>query len=1496
MNEHINKEKIKKIRKKYNDYAIDKKKLEYLSFICEEEDINLFCNFDEQYESNNKHTDNDKNSCDFIGRLKFNDLKYDDFENSYLTILVQNEKIEEDKKSCFCLSFLYEHFLYYCDFFYNDYKKDHPVNFIKNFEKDLYFFNLINEKRNRINKIKKAHIEKNTKENEKEKITKNYDTRLNYKKKYNSSINNESKNHISDNSNIIISTYIAYNKLQNELFEYYIPKLNYNKIIYFDNHLKSEINNIYDCNISELYINQNHNIINKDAIEILPKKNIQNFEDDNICIKKKEINLKKKKIKKKKKERKNSFLNISNLSFHLYNYTSSEESVMSFSKFLHTSEVSKKKKGNGFVSKNIEENDSMIIFNEIIDLCKQNKIFTFKKNIQENKRHIIKNCNHNKKKVFSQKLDNFKEVYHKNKNRISENLYEGINKHSNDRSISCYRINTNSYNSKYFHLTHSHKSDKELLLSFQKKRSFSLYSMGKESENEKSKKVNKIIKNIFPKNSTEKIDNLKIHHLEEKKKKKEVIKEKETKLEKKNCYNFLNFMNTKRKREDNILKIQILKGLNQTNYDPLYLENIVNNKSNINEEKLIKKKKKNCNLKHLDKYKDVNEIKENFRLPVFKNFYVLKYNFSSLYIDEKYEMITQLYKYEYIYFDFYLTIIFIKSLIKLKKYDYCLKYIFEINENNIGIFNKSIIYYFWGICYEKLNKLKLSTKEYSKAVVHQLNNNKNKKQTINKLEKEYKNNEIEILPFIFICLDKLIGSYRLKSQEESILLKYVELHYDLNKHINFYLSKINKNKKYNINDYMNTKNEITFNKINFPNNHKNYIKMEEGIPLHSITNKFNKTNIIEKDNAHYISINNKKKKNEKKNSNIHSHTYDDKKEIVVVEKNSSSIHYDQDNFYIEKLYKEENCYNLLYNNKKESIMLNEKNTNRSSKKKKNDSFYKRYININNLLCVVDNKSEIDHKECLRSDYFFYDEINNINDKNIKKKIIYHFDKITKNGSINDKLFNYNDFFTHILDIFFNLYCDKTINKIRKFISINFANQNVLNSMRKIGLDLKLIDIHFVSDNKKIKTNELISNKKCTKYKFINEKSNSSTKNEKDIHSEEKKKCIKIYIDKLIPIDYMCINLYCFKNYDFLNSYYISKYIIKIKKEYDNKDAIILFVSSLINLNDIFKNKKNKIREMLLLYNERVSEIRNKNKTYYFNPNAYTYKNDFLDYYIFGIISFLKNDLKKSYFYFTKCINLKRKFYLSYIYLFQICLINNISDKKLIFYQCLKLKPYNILPYLIYSSRLIKLLQSNITNVNNYSTNYLKNILNKGIYLDKENLFIYNELFVYYFIIKDYVQCEVIIKKIFLTYNMFSSIFFPISSILYNIAIYYVYQKDLYEAEKYLVKILYANPFDIKSLNLITYILCMQKNKYWTCFFDYSIYLENILYSKKIISCKTFLCEHFFKKLKQLKEFSIFIDYYKILKKVRNFYSFFKSYIETKYFSLMGDFNKINNIS
>ncbi|ETW29204.1 hypothetical protein PFFCH_03368 [Plasmodium falciparum FCH/4] len=208
---------------------------------------------------------------------------------------------------------------------------------------------------------------------------------------------------------------------------------------------------------------------------------------------------------------------------------------------------------------------------------------------------------------------------------------------------------------------------------------------------------------------------------------------------------------------------------------------------------------------------------------------VFMLNFCSLYINGEYEEIIHLYKEEYFYINFNIFYIYIKSLIKLKKYELCLKYISYINDDNIdgnningnningdniNLYNKIILTFLSALCFEKLNKLKLSITEYCKVVVHQIDNiikdenkeyNKHDSDDNNKNYKNKYNNicnynynynyqcfldPIKIHPFILICLDKVIGTHQLKIHEENTLIKYVQLHYDFNKLFHFYICKV----------------------------------------------------------------------------------------------------------------------------------------------------------------------------------------------------------------------------------------------------------------------------------------------------------------------------------------------------------------------------------------------------------------------------------------------------------------------------------------------------------------------------------------------------------------------------------------------------------------------------------------------------------------------------------------------------------------------------------
>lgn len=128
------------------------------------------------------------------------------------------------------------------------------------------------------------------------------------------------------------------------------------------------------------------------------------------------------------------------------------------------------------------------------------------------------------------------------------------------------------------------------------------------------------------------------------------------------------------------------------------------------------------------------------------------------------------------------------------------------------------------------------------------------------------------------------------------------------------------------------------------------------------------------------------------------------------------------------------------------------------------------------------------------------------------------------------------------------------------------------------------------------------------------------------------------------------------------------------------------------------------------------------------------------------------------------------------------------------------------------------------------------------------------------------------------------------------SIYYsIYQKNIYESEKYIILLLEKNPFDIKALHVLIHIFFIKKNKNWIPLFDYSIYLEHVLLSldngilfydtRKMINKQrrnTYLFYNFFNQLEKTKHgSSLYFTYYSKIKKVRKFDTFLKKYIQER---------------
>ncbi|EWC75910.1 hypothetical protein C923_03359 [Plasmodium falciparum UGT5.1] len=178
-------------------------------------------------------------------------LKKDIFEDSYLKLLIENEKIEQDAPSCYFLSYLYNNiYLYYCDILFHN--KNKQVHSISHIERDINFFNYENVETKKKKKINKSEeiIQNNIRRNNKNLIYIKGDEEKYINKKYINDVNDQNnlynlnelykvdKLYNIDKLHFITSHYLAYNKMQNSILQFYIPNFNMNKISKFDKHIK----------------------------------------------------------------------------------------------------------------------------------------------------------------------------------------------------------------------------------------------------------------------------------------------------------------------------------------------------------------------------------------------------------------------------------------------------------------------------------------------------------------------------------------------------------------------------------------------------------------------------------------------------------------------------------------------------------------------------------------------------------------------------------------------------------------------------------------------------------------------------------------------------------------------------------------------------------------------------------------------------------------------------------------------------------------------------------------------------------------------------------------------------------------------------------------------------------------------------------------------------------------------------------------------------------
>ncbi|GAB69700.1 hypothetical protein PCYB_004490, partial [Plasmodium cynomolgi strain B] len=110
--------KEKKERKfKREKNGIEQAKLAYLSFLCEEDDINFFCTFENEWEQNNSRTDVKEAPLACYNNFSLPPSKSDAVEHSYLYTLLQSEDFTRDKRSCSSVTFIFDKlFFHFADF------------------------------------------------------------------------------------------------------------------------------------------------------------------------------------------------------------------------------------------------------------------------------------------------------------------------------------------------------------------------------------------------------------------------------------------------------------------------------------------------------------------------------------------------------------------------------------------------------------------------------------------------------------------------------------------------------------------------------------------------------------------------------------------------------------------------------------------------------------------------------------------------------------------------------------------------------------------------------------------------------------------------------------------------------------------------------------------------------------------------------------------------------------------------------------------------------------------------------------------------------------------------------------------------------------------------------------------------------------------------------------------------------------------------------------
>ncbi|KJP86107.1 hypothetical protein AK88_04230 [Plasmodium fragile] len=1012
------------------------------------------------------------------------------------------------------------------------------------------------------------------------------------------------------------------------------------------------------------------------------------------------------------------------------------------------------------------------------------------------------------------------------------------------------------------------------------------------------------------------------------------------------CTRFPNLMNAKRGKEKKMMKMQILEGLNQSSYDPGHLERMVSSKCfPLPRERLRHTlNRKNVELKPVGGDKNTMK-KKTETISTFswskKWACARRLQYCSLYVEENYEMIVELHRNEYPLNDFYLTYVYVMALIKLKRCALCWEYLLRVNRlreaHRATGANAScvagLLHFLWGKLYEKLLLCRLSTAEYSKMVLDHVGKSGPTLHTrLRAHEVTGAASQIgmtDLQPFILVCLDKLIGTGQLKRREEITTLKFVHMNNNLGRILNFYFCKVGSNEEFphNLSDYTNTQNEVTFGCPPHRNRHKSCVgavrMLRPPRVSRSEVRQEGTHDGVTHDRVAYDRLPNSANHNYVHFTNGWKATPPWPSENNARMRNSAvGKQKDRGGGYPQQTPPwpdHRQCRRVLLSIPPKRMHVQEHTNIKGSHhgvifpprglvQMSREVNRKVHINVSNILSrgTSDSDEVSEGREVSilgRYDHYTvrsYTFMGGHKGEDLaQKEFLAHFDFLLRSGHVlpeHKVRPHYDDFFVCLFRLYFRS-CSKWVIKRAILWAANTpSNKAALKTAQRLAMRLKLIDVCPVNAFSPKGDRQM-----------CHEESLPTVGKQSMYCSDHPLWCGKsLRIEKVTLPDLLHIILFCHKHFHFVNAYCLSEYALRRENALGEEDVILLFIESITSMHSVVCTSQQKIERLLQLYNARVNYTACKSRHYSENGKQNcAYTKDHLDYYLHGVIALLKEDYDQALFYFNKCVSVKRKFFQAYVCILHILCCSpkrstlNSRQKKKIFHHCLKLKPVSVSPYLVYCSSVVRKLQLDLNherekrgpdngrkqNLLIESATFLRGIFSKAMHLDNKNPFLYNELFVYHFLRKDFIQCKVALRKMLLIQDFSTPCcnYFPLSVVLYNSSVFYfLCENNLNKSEKKVIEILHNNPFDVKALNLLTFLLFLKRDEYWTRFFDYSMYVERSLLSRNAGSQQTYLCQTFFNRLRETRDLGLLARYYGALKAVRKSFPFVLNYIHARY--------------